>query len=113
MTATFEVRPAPAPQSAIEPPTVGSMALTTIEIDSAIRDELAEIAEVDFKGASIAETVRQLVIAHQFVMINARYDELRADPVEWASYQAELRLTDQAAGDGLEDASEEYPEYNQ
>lgn len=89
------------------------MALTTIEVDNVIRDELTEIAETDFGGASVAATVRQLVIEHQFAMINARYAELRADPVEWASYQAELRLTDQAAGDGLGDAREEYPEYNQ
>jgi hypothetical protein len=50
---------------------------------------------------------------HHFAMINAHYAELRADPVEWEDYQDELRLTDQAAGDGLKDAREEYPEYNQ
>ena len=41
-----------------------------------------------------------------------RYAELRADPNEWASYQAEARLTDQVAGEGLPDAGDEYPEYN-
>jgi len=39
-----------------------------------------------------------------------RYEELRADPDEWASYQAEARLTDNAAGDGLPNARAEYPE---
>jgi uncharacterized peroxidase-related enzyme len=34
----------------------------------------------------------------------ASIEELRADPAEWESYQAELRLTDNAAGDGLPDA---------
>ena len=42
----------------------------------------------------------------------ARYEELRADPAEWASYRAEARLTDNAAGDGLPSAREEYPEHN-
>lgn len=88
------------------------MALTTIEISSKARAELAKIAEEDFGGASPDKAIWQLIMEHHIAMINARYDELRADPVEWADYQAELRLTDQAAGDGLRDAREEYPEYN-
>jgi hypothetical protein len=39
-----------------------------------------------------------------------RYEELRADSEEWASYQAEARLTDNVAGDGLLDVSAEYSE---
>ena len=39
-----------------------------------------------------------------------RYEELRADPDKWASYQAEARLTDNVAGDGLLAACAEYPE---
>jgi hypothetical protein len=42
--------------------------------------------------------------------IMRRYGELRADPDEWASYQAEAWLTDNVAGDGLPDARAEYPE---
>lgn len=40
-----------------------------------------------------------------------RYEELRSDPEEWASYQDESRLVDNTVGDGLPDAREEYPEY--
>jgi hypothetical protein len=92
---------------------VRSMGMTTMQIDSKVRDDLAAIAEADFDGASLGEAVRRLVKEHQFNQINRRYEELRADPVEWASYQAEARLTDNVAGDGLPDAREEYPEYNQ
>jgi hypothetical protein len=103
----------PRAYSAIEWPIVDSMAMTSMQIDSKVRDELAAIAEADFDGASLGEAVRRLIKEHQFSRIMRRYDELRADPAEWASYQAELRLTDNAAGDGLPDAREEYPEYNQ
>jgi len=86
--------------------------MTSMQIDSRVRDELAEVAEADFGGASLGETVRRLLMEHHFAQINARYEELHADPDEWARYQAELRMTDTAAGDGLPDAGEEYPEYN-
>jgi hypothetical protein len=89
------------------------MGMTSMQIDSRVRDELATIAEAEFDGVSLGETVRRLVKEHKFNQINRRYEELRADPDEWASYQAEARLTDNAAGDGLPSAAEEYPEYNQ
>lgn len=92
---------------------VRPMSMTSMQIDSKIRDELAAIAEADFDGVSLGETVRRLVKEHKFNQINRRYEELRADPEEWASYQAEARLTDNVAGDGLPSATEEYPEYNQ
>jgi hypothetical protein len=88
------------------------MAMTSMQIDSKVRDELAKIAETDFEGVSLGEAVRRLVMEHHLAMINQRYEELRADPDEWASYMAEARLTDNTASDGLPDAREEYPEYN-
>lgn len=89
-----------------------TMATTSMQLDSELRDELAEIAERDFHGVPLGEAVRRLVKEHQINRIMRRYEELRADPEEWASYQAEAQLTDNAAGDGLPDASEEYPEYS-
>jgi phage protein D len=88
------------------------MATTSMQVDSELRDDLATIAERDFQGVSLGEAVRRLVKEHQIHRIMQRYEELRADPEEWASYQAEMRLTDQAAGDGLPDTNEEYPEYH-
>ena len=84
-----------------------------MQIDSRLRDELAEIAERDFHGVPLGEAVRRLVKEHKINRIMQRYEELRASPEEWATYQAEARLTDNAAGDGLPDAGEEYPEYSQ
>ncbi|WP_176215708.1 hypothetical protein [Mycobacterium avium] len=49
---------------------------------------------------------------HQINRIMRRYEELRADPEEWANYRTEARLTDNAAGDGLPDTRDEYPEFN-
>ncbi|MDQ3887106.1 MAG: hypothetical protein M3308_08925 [Actinomycetota bacterium] len=84
-----------------------------MQLDSELRDELATIAERDFHGVALGEAVRRLVKEHQINQIMQRYEELRDDPDEWASYQAEAQLTDQAAGDGLPHANEEYPEYSQ
>ena len=82
-----------------------------MQIDGGVRDELAEIAERDFHGAPLGEAVRRLVKEHKINRIVERYEELRADPEEWATYRAEARLTDNAASDGLPDALDEYPEY--
>jgi hypothetical protein len=87
------------------------MATTSMQIDSELRDELAEIAERDFHGVPLGEAVKRLVKEHKVNRILRRYEELRAVPEEWASYRAEARLTDNAAGDSLVDAGEEYPEY--
>lgn len=86
------------------------MGVTSMQLDSGLRDELAEIAEKDFGGVPLGEAVSRLVKEHKINRIMRRYEELRADPDEWASYQAEAQLTDNTAGDGLPDASAEYPE---
>jgi hypothetical protein len=83
-----------------------------MQLDSALRDELAEIAEQDFQGATLGEVVRRLVKEYKVQRIIRQYENLRADPEAWASYQAEAHLTDGVAGDRLPGASEEYPEYN-
>ena len=89
------------------------MALTSMQIDSRVRDELAKVAEEDLGGVPLGEAVRQLIMEHHITHINRRYEELRADPEEWASYAAEARLTDNVAGETLPDAKDEYPEHNQ
>lgn len=88
------------------------MTTTSMQLDSGLRDELAEIAERDFHGVPLGEAVRRLVKEHKINRIISGYERLRADPEEWANYQAELRLTDNATGDGLPSAVDEYPEYN-
>ena len=88
------------------------MAMTTMQLDTEVRDELAETAKRDFEGASLGEAVRRLLWEHKINEVMRQYEKLRADPEEWASYQAEARLTDNVAGKGLGDAREEFPEYN-
>lgn len=83
-----------------------------MQLDSVVRDDLANLAEQDFSGVSLGEALRRLIMEYKINGIMRRYEELRADPDEWASYQAESRLTDNAAGDGIPSAIEEYPEYN-
>ena len=91
---------------------VFNMAQTTMQIDRELRDDLAEVARIDYHGVPLAEAVRRLLREHRINRIMARYEELRADPEEWASYHAEARLTDNAAGDGVPSARDEYPEHN-
>jgi phage protein D len=88
------------------------MRMTTMQLESGLRDKLAEIAEQDFDGVTLGEAVRRLIREHEINQIVQRYHELRADPEEWESYQAEARLTDNVAGEGFRDAREEFPEYN-
>jgi predicted aminopeptidase len=90
-----------------------TMKTTSMQLDSKLRDELAEIAERDYQGVPLGEAVRRLVKEHQIDRIIRRYEVLRADPDEWAGYRAEAHLTDNSAGDGLPDARREYPEFNQ
>lgn len=85
---------------------------TTMQLDSSLRDELAEIAKHDFAGVPLAEALRRLVREHRVNRIMARYAELQSDPQEWAGYRGESRLTDNAAADGLPRGRDEYPEYN-
>jgi hypothetical protein len=88
------------------------MAITTMQLDTELRDDLAEVARTDYRGVPLAEALRRLLREHRISRIMARYEELRADPAEWASYRAEARLTDSVAGDGLPSARDEYPEHN-
>jgi hypothetical protein len=83
-----------------------------MQLDSVLRDELAMLAEHDFHGVPLGEAVRRLVKEHQISRIIQRYEQLRADPQEWASYRSESRLTDEVAGDGLPAGGDEYPEFN-
>lgn len=84
-----------------------------MQLDSELRDELAKIAEQDFNGVPLGEAVNRLVKEHKINRVVQRYEELRADPEEWTSYQAELAEWDTTAGDGLPDTREEYPELTQ
>ncbi|MFB9723563.1 hypothetical protein [Planobispora longispora] len=72
--------------------------MTTIKISTDLRDRLAGVA-AEYGGATLADTLRRLIDEHEEQAVLAAYDQLRADPAEWASYREESLLTDNAAGD--------------
>lgn len=84
------------------------MATTTVQLDSALRDELAALAEKDYDGVPLGEAVRRLIREHKVHAAMEAYERLQADPAEWASYRAELDEWDATTGDGLPSAPE-YP----
>jgi hypothetical protein len=89
------------------------MKATTIRVDISTRDRLACIADGEFHGASLGETVQRLIDEHEMQLAHAAYARLRSDPSAWDEYRGELAGWDAVAGDGLDSARDEYPEYNQ
>jgi hypothetical protein len=82
-----------------------------MQLETGLRDQLAHIAPRDFDGTTLGE-LQRLGTEHRINRIMHRYEQLRADPTEWASYRDETQLTGNAVGDGLPSASDEYPEHN-
>ncbi|MGH4015985.1 MAG: hypothetical protein ACRDSL_19100 [Pseudonocardiaceae bacterium] len=89
------------------------MATTTVRMDSCTRDRLAALAREDFGGVSQEAALNRLIDEHEMRQVHAAYARLRNDPEHWAGYEQELQLTDNTAADGLGNARDEYPEYNQ
>jgi len=90
---------------------VFAMAMTSMQLDSELRDELAKIAAQDFQGVPLGEAVNRLIKEHKINRVMRQYEELRANPEEWAKYQGDVATWDAVTGDGLPDAYEEYPEH--
>jgi hypothetical protein len=87
------------------------MKATTIRVDISTRDRLARIADDEFGSASLGEVLALLIDEHEMHLAHAAYARLQSDPASWGEYQAELAGWDSAAGDGLGDAREEFPEF--
>jgi hypothetical protein len=77
-----------------------------------VHAELSELADREFQGVPLGEVVGRLVREHKINKVVCRYEELRADPDEWASYQAELSEADGTVSDGLLDGRDEHPDYD-
>ncbi len=78
--------------------------MTTIKIPTQLRNRLADVATDHYHGATLAETLNRLVSEHEEQAALMAYEYLRSNDEEWASYQNESRLTDNAAGDWLRGA---------
>jgi hypothetical protein len=90
------------------------MTMTTIKVDTVVRDRLAAVAEA--KGITMAALLRdvssELEEQQRWVLIEASYERLRReDPDGWAEYLAELRTWDSVSADPG-NAAAEWPEYN-
>src|SRR5215470_11880682 len=93
--------------------TICYMKATTIRVDISTRDRLARIADDEFHGASLGETLQRLIDEHEMQAAHAAYARLRSDPAAWDEYRTEITDWDAVTGDGLGSAADEYPEYNQ
>lgn len=92
------------------------VSMTTIKVDSAVRDRLTEIARARgvTMGALLDAESRRLQVEQHWVDVEASYARLRAeDPSGWADYLDELDVW--AAGTGGLDASapQEWPEFSE
>jgi predicted transcriptional regulator len=94
------------------------MSITTIKVDSEVRDRLSEVARKrgTTMGALLDELSRQAEEAAWWAEVYEGYERLRANKGEWADYLAELRSWTDAPGGGVWSdhaaAREEWPEYN-
>jgi hypothetical protein len=88
--------------------------MTTIKVDTIVRDRLAMVAEA--RGITMASLLRdvssELEEQQRWVLIEESYERLRReDPDGWAEYLTELRTWESANADPG-NAAAEWPEYN-
>lgn len=92
-----------------------SMSLTTIKVDSGVRDRLAEIARARgvTMGALLDAESRRLQVEQHWTDVEASYARLRAgDPAGWTEYLDELRTWDAGTGSPDTAAAQEWPEFS-
>jgi hypothetical protein len=91
------------------------MSRTTLSVPTRVRDTFAAVAASRNTTmlALLEEAARRLEREEAMRQATASYERLaQEDPAAFAEYQAEGQEWDAAVGDGLGDASDEFPEYN-
>lgn len=86
--------------------------MTTIKVDSAVRDRLACVARArgTTMGSLLDAESRRLEAEQRWSEIEAAYQRMqRDDPAEWADYLGEL--AEVTAGEPDTAAAQEWPEY--
>ena len=92
------------------------MSDTTIRLDSAVRDKLRALADEDH--VTLGDLLARLAEREQYQREMRRANEVmermqQEDPQAWQEYLSELHGFERgAARDGLSDAADEWPEYN-
>lgn len=88
--------------------------MTTMKVATDVRDRLAALARRHARplGAELAALVAAAEERDWWRGAEEASARLQADREEWADYLAEADEWDAAAGDGLPDPTDEWPEYN-
>jgi hypothetical protein len=89
------------------------MSMTTIKVDSAVRDRLVGVARArgTTMGALLGFESRRLETEQRWSEIEAAYDHMqRDDPAGWADHLGELAEVTASEPDTA--AAQEWPEYN-
>jgi hypothetical protein len=79
------------------------MAVTTMKIQTEVRDALVRVATEDFRGVTLSEAVARLVAEHEEAQLRRQisdaYARLREDEGGWTAYVAELDAWDGVTAD--------------
>ena len=73
------------------------MGMTTIKIETRLRDRIALVAREHYEGATLAETLNRLVDEHLEQRVMEQYAKLQEDPEAWADYLSETGEWERAA----------------
>lgn len=83
------------------------MSVTTMKLQSQVRDELARVASEDYAGVTLSDAVARLLAEHGDArtrhQISAAYAQLMDDAEQWAGYVAELDMWDGVSADRADD----------
>jgi hypothetical protein len=82
------------------------MTTTSMKIQTEVRDHLTTVAARDFRGATLSDTVAELLAEHERSQLRrhilAAYGRIRENPEEWDAYVAELNEWDAVSADSAE-----------
>jgi hypothetical protein len=80
------------------------MPVTTMKVQTDVRDRLARVAAEDFPGATLSDALSHVLAEHEQARtrheIADAYARLRDDPQQWASYVTEADEWDVVSADG-------------
>jgi hypothetical protein len=81
------------------------MPVTTMKIQSEVRDRLARVAAEDYAGATLSDALARLLGEHERgrirEAISAAYARLREDADQWTAYVSEVDEWDGVTADGI------------
>ncbi|WP_405021644.1 hypothetical protein OHV05_36100 (plasmid) [Kitasatospora sp. NBC_00070] len=78
------------------------MTLTTVKVQTRVRDELARLAADDLGGVTLNSAVEYLLTEHRKAQVLAAFDRLEVRTKGCADYEGELGERDGVAADCLD-----------